>query len=98
VTLDRVVCCDPDYVAMLSAAASRARVLLALSYPRNRLLIRAVVAISNGIRGLLGRAFRAYVHPPEGMRAVLEGAGMRRAWAGGTWVWAVEVFERAALP
>jgi hypothetical protein len=30
------------------------------------------------------------------MHAILEGAGMRPAWAGGTWIWAVEVFERVA--
>jgi hypothetical protein len=25
---------------------------------------------------------------------VLENAGMRQAWTGGSWIWAVEVFER----
>jgi hypothetical protein len=96
VTLDRVVCCDPDYVRMLGSAANHARHLLAFSYPRPRRLTRVVVAGANLIRRLAGRAFRAYVHPPAKMQAVLEGAGMRRTWAGGTWIWAVEVFERAA--
>ncbi|HUL03943.1 MAG TPA: methyltransferase domain-containing protein [Gemmatimonadales bacterium] len=94
VTLDRVVCCDPDYVRMLSAAASRARHVLAFSYPRPRLLTRLMVGAANGWRRLIGRAFRAYVHPPHLMKAVLENAGMRHAWSGGSWVWAVEVFER----
>jgi len=96
VTLDRVVCCDPDYARMLGAAANHARHLLAFSYPRPRWLTRLVVAGGNGVRRLLGRGFRTYVHPPTRMRAVLEGAGMRQAWAGGTWTWAVELFERAA--
>ena len=94
VTLDRVVCCDPDYAGVLGAAATRARRLLAFSYPRPRWLTRLVVASANAVRRLFGRGFRAYVHPPARMTAVLEGAGMRRAWAGGTWIWAVEVFER----
>jgi magnesium-protoporphyrin O-methyltransferase len=97
VTLDRVVCCDPDYARMLGAAASRARRILAFSYPRARWLTRLVVGATNLGRRLLGREFRAYVHPPEQMKAVLEAAGMLRAWAGGTWVWAVDVYERAAV-
>jgi magnesium-protoporphyrin O-methyltransferase len=96
VTLDRVVCCNPDYVAMLGAAASHARRLLAFSYPRSRLLIRMMVATANGCRRLFRRPFRAYVHPPAAMRAELEAAGMHLAWAGGTWVWAVEIYERAS--
>jgi magnesium-protoporphyrin O-methyltransferase len=94
VTLDRVVCCDPDYVRMLSAAASRARRVLAFSYPRPWVLTRLIVSAANGWRRLIGRAFRAYVHPPHLMKAVLENAGMRQAWTGGSWVWAVEVYER----
>ena len=96
VTLDRVVCCNPDYVAMLSAAAGHARRLLAFSYPRNRLLTRIVVATANGFRGMLRRPFRAYVHPPAAMRAEVEATGMRLGWTGGTWVWAVEIYERTA--
>ncbi len=96
VTLDRVVCCDPDYTRMLGAAAERARRMLAFSYPRPRWLIRFVIEGGNAVRRLMRQRFRAYVHPPAGMRAVLEGAGMRPAWAGGTWIWAIEVFERQA--
>ena len=96
VTLDRVVCCDPDYARLLRAAANQARRVLAFSYPRRRWLIRLVVAATNALRGPFGREFRAYVHPPARMKAVLEEAGMRQAWAGGTWIWAVELFERAA--
>lgn len=96
VTLHRVVCCYPDYTRLLEAAANCARSTLVFSYPRGRWLNRLSVVCSNAGRRLMGRAFRAYVHPPERMKAVLENAGMRQAWKGGTWVWAVEVFERAA--
>src|SRR5262249_27730786 len=44
VTLDRVVCCDPDYATMLDGAASRARRLVAITYPRDRWPVRLVVA------------------------------------------------------
>src|SRR2546428_112553 len=96
VTLDRVVCCDPDYVHMLGAAADHARRLVAFSYPRPRWVIRLFIATANAARRLVGHSFRAYVHPPTGMTAVLEEAGMRRSWAGGSWVLGVQLFERAA--
>lgn len=96
VTLDRVVCCYSDYESMLGAAAARARHVLALSYPRSRWLTRMFVTVSNAVRRLRGQAFRVYVHPPLRIHAALEAARMRRAWAGGTWIWAVEVFERNA--
>ena len=94
VTLDRVVCCDADYAGILSAAAARARCLVAFSYPRSRWLIRAFIAFENATRRVTGDSFRAYVHLPSAMAAILERAGMRRSRAGGTWIWAVEVFER----
>ncbi len=96
VTLDRVVCCDPDYARLLTAAAAHARRAVAFSYPRARWLARALVVCANAMRRALGRAYQAYVHPPAAMAAVLERNGLRRRWAGGTWIWAVELFERAA--
>jgi 2-polyprenyl-3-methyl-5-hydroxy-6-metoxy-1,4-benzoquinol methylase len=99
VTLDRVVCCDPDFARLLAAAADRARCAVAFSYPRPRWLVRAFVATTNAARRLVGRAFRGYLHPPAAMAAVLEQSGFRRGSMGGTWVWMVELFLRKeALP
>jgi magnesium-protoporphyrin O-methyltransferase len=94
VTLDRVVCCDPDGVGLLAAAASHARRLLAFSFPRARWYNRAVVTLENLWCRLRGRWFRAYVHDPAAMTAALERAGLRRRWSGGNWIWSVELFER----
>jgi magnesium-protoporphyrin O-methyltransferase len=95
VTLDRVVCCDPDFATLLGAAADHARHVLALTYPHDRWYTRLFVKAINGLRRLRGTPFRAYVHPPGAMAAIIEGRGLRRLWSGGTVVWKVEVFERA---
>jgi len=94
VTLDRVVCCDPNYSAMLGAAARRARRVLAFSYPRDRWFTRLFISVENLIRRLARRGFRAYVHPPAAMRAVLKEAGLHLADARVTWIWAIELHER----
>jgi magnesium-protoporphyrin O-methyltransferase len=94
VTLDRVVCCDPDYAGMLGAAADHAKHQLALTYPHARWYTRLFVATMNAWRRLRGEPFRAYLHSPEAMTAVLEDRGLRRRWSGGTWIWRAEVFAR----
>ncbi len=98
VTLDRVVCCDPDYAGLLRAAADHARRVLAFSYPRARWYLRLTAVIKNAIRRLSGSEFRFFVHSPDRMKAVLEKAGLRRVWEGGTWIWAVDLFERTVRP
>jgi magnesium-protoporphyrin O-methyltransferase len=94
VTLDRVVCCYPDYERLLARASACARRTLALSYPRDRWYVRAVIALENLWRRVTRDAFRAFVHPPAGIAAVLERAGLRRVARRGTAIWAVEVYRR----
>ncbi len=87
VTLDRVVCCDPDAEALLRGAASRTRRLLAFSYPRDRWYMWILTALENFWRRLRGSPLRTFVHPPERMGAVLEAAGLVRVARQGTLVW-----------
>ena len=79
VTLDRVVCCYPGVEDLLCAAVQRTRRLIAFSYPRNRWYVRAAIALENWWRRLRGNPFRAFLHPPQRMCAVLEGAGLVHA-------------------
>ena len=95
VTLDRVVCCYPDAGALLGAAALRTRQFLALTYPRNRWHVRAVIAVQNLLRRLKGSEFRVFVHSPEGVSATLQEAGLARAARQETWVWIMEVYRRS---
>jgi magnesium-protoporphyrin O-methyltransferase len=47
VTLDKVVCCYVDMESLIATAASRARRLMALAYPRDDWWVRALVACGN---------------------------------------------------
>ena len=94
VTLDRVVCCYPDAEALLRGAAARARQLLAFTYPRDRWYVRAVFVLLNFWQRLTGSAFRAFVHPPQRMDAVLEAAGLARAARHETPVWRLDLYRR----
>jgi SAM-dependent methyltransferase len=94
VTLDRVVCCYPDAEALLVAAAARTRQLLALTYPRDRWYVRTMVALENFWLRLTRNKFRAFVHAPERMAAVLEASGLVRATQRGTLVWMLDLYHR----
>jgi 2-polyprenyl-3-methyl-5-hydroxy-6-metoxy-1,4-benzoquinol methylase len=77
VVLHRVVCCYPDYEALLGAAAQRARRVLVFSHPPGHALARVAVRGVNLVLALIRQQFRSYVHPPDAMRAVVERAGFR---------------------
>jgi 2-polyprenyl-3-methyl-5-hydroxy-6-metoxy-1,4-benzoquinol methylase len=94
VTLDRVVCCYPDAEALLRGAASRTRRLLAFSYPRDRWYMWILTVLENFWRRLRGSPFRTFVHSPERMEAVLEGAGLVRVAREGTLVWILDLYRR----
>ncbi|MCI0353681.1 MAG: hypothetical protein L0099_01390, partial [Acidobacteria bacterium] len=94
VTLDRVVCCYPDYERLLELAAAKCRQALVLSYPRARWAARVAVGTANFMRRLLGSSFRVFVHPPSRIAAVLERAGLERVGARRTLVWEVAAYRR----
>ncbi len=99
VTLDRVVCCYPDAEALLRQAAGRARQLLAFTYPRDRWHVRTGFALINFLLRLTGKKFRAFVHAPERMAAVLEASGLVRATQRKTLVWMLDLYHReGAIP
>jgi 2-polyprenyl-3-methyl-5-hydroxy-6-metoxy-1,4-benzoquinol methylase len=94
VTLDRVACCYPDAEALLVAAAAHTRQVLAFTYPRNRWYVRTMFALASFWLRLTGKKFRAFVHAPERMAAVLEAAGLVRALQRETLVWMLDVYHR----
>lgn len=96
VVLNRVVCCYPDHVALLTAAGEHARSLLVLSHPTytgyNRLLSR----LENAWLALRRREFRSFAHDPADMVRVVEATGMRRVHTHRGPMWSVIGFERQA--
>lgn len=96
VVLHRVVCCYPDYVALLSAVADHARRHVAFTHPPRNLGSRAVVAVENAASRLRGREFRAFVHPPEAMRAVLTDHGLLATTVHRRGIWHVVAASRSA--
>ena len=96
VTLDKVVCCYVDMESLLAIAASRARRLMALVYPRDDWWVRVIVACGNFALRLTGSAFRSYVHRNVAIEAALRRAGLAPLSLRRGAFWIVAVFERPA--
>jgi 2-polyprenyl-3-methyl-5-hydroxy-6-metoxy-1,4-benzoquinol methylase len=94
VVLHRVVCCYPDYRRLLGAAADHARRFVVFSYPPRNPLSRLVVAGANLLTRAFREEFRAFVHPPPAMLAVLEERGFRPVLTHRALVWQIAAFER----
>lgn len=97
VVLHRVVCCYPDYEALLSAAGSHAGRLLVFSHPPSNALTRAFVRAENLGRRLRGQSFRAFVHPAGAMVSVLEGTGLATRFVHEGWAWSIVGLERPGM-
>ena len=76
VVLHRVVCCYPDYERLLGAAGQLARRALVFSHPPANLVSRIAIGGENLLRRMRRNPFRAFVHSPEDMLAVLEAQGL----------------------
>ena len=87
VALDRVVCCYPDWRALLASAADRARRVIVLSYPPNRWWSRLFVGCANTGMRIGRREFRLQLHSPGAMHAYLQSRGfdVARITHSGTW-------------
>jgi hypothetical protein len=99
VVLHRVVCCYPDVDALVGAAARRTRRRLALTYPPDVWLARALVGVFNLILRLRGSGFRSYVWPAAAIARAAEAQGLERVLEErASPTWRLAVFERTPRP
>jgi 2-polyprenyl-3-methyl-5-hydroxy-6-metoxy-1,4-benzoquinol methylase len=95
VTLDRVVCCYPDFRSLLQAAAGRCKRILAITYPRETWYMRIALSLINLMERLRGETFRSYLHPADQMVDLLDQLGLHQVAARRFFVWQVSVFSRS---
>ena len=97
VVLHRVVCCYPDYGKLLSAAGAHAQRLLVFSHPPRNLVTRVSLGWDNLVRRIQRSDFRAFVHRPDAMLAVLEAQGLTPRYRHHGKVWDVVGLAREAV-
>ncbi len=94
VTLDRVLCCYPDGVALVNAAAARAKRFLGLIYPRDSWWARKGAVLLNLYPRLRNDPFRTYIHSTAEVESTAADHGLRKVMYYRGLVWQVAVFGR----
>ena len=94
VTLDRVVCCYPDFRGLLKAAAEHSRSALAFTYPREVWYLRVGFQIINFFQNLGKDPFRIFLHPVSEMDALLRRQGFERVSLRRLFVWEMALYTK----
>jgi SAM-dependent methyltransferase len=95
VTLDRVVCCYPDYRGLLKAAANRSQRALAMTYPRETWYMRIGLQVINFFQRLMRNPFRVFLHPVAEMESLLKREGFVKTSMRRVSVWEMALYERS---
>jgi magnesium-protoporphyrin O-methyltransferase len=96
VTLDRVVCCYPDYQALLTAAGKHSQRALVMTYPREVWFLKIGLGIINFFQKLRNDPFRVFVHPIHQMEKLLNQQGFARTKTKNLFVWEMSLYEKVS--
>ena len=94
VTMQQVVCCYPDPVALVTAAAAHARELLVITMPEEWPWARIGAVLINLWPRAVRSPFRFFVHPTRTVIAAAEGQGLTLSRRSKGSFWQTLVFER----
>ena len=95
VTLDRVVCCYPDFRGLLKSAADHSNSAIALTYPRETWYMRFGLRVINFFQGLRKDPFRVFLHPVAEMDSLLKKEGFERVSLHRLFVWEMALYQKS---
>lgn len=95
--MDKVVCCYPDADNLVHISLAKTRRVFALTYPRDRWMVRfGVEVLALGLK-LLRSNFRPYVHDPLQMEKWIIEAGFSKQYEANTFIWLTQVYVKQAM-
>ena len=92
--LDKVVCCYPHAELLINSSTVKTKRVYALTYPRNRWFIKAVMEIMAFFLKLSGSDFRAFVHNPDDIERWILQAGFKKTYQAQTFIWLSQIYIR----
>ena len=96
ITLDKVVCCYPNYKEILNASCDKSLGYVSLSYPMDGVIAQGIKRLGDLFFFLKGNAYRPYVHPVKDIRALFSNNGYERISHNLVFPWHVETYQRVA--
>ena len=95
VTLDSVICCNPDLGALLTAATRTGPRLVGITYPRDAWWMRAYMRGYNVWSALRRSPARYFIHRHARLERWMADAGYRNVHEGGIRAWRVVLYLRS---
>lgn len=95
VTLDRVICCYPNYQELLTAAGNHSKKALVMTYPQETWYFKIMLRIANYIQQLRKDPFRVFIHPVSQMESLLNELGFSRKQTRKLLLWEMSLYEKA---
>lgn len=94
VTLDKVVCCYPDYKSLLSLALQKCDRAIALSFPFGGPISKGVALVMKLYLYIKRNPFRSFIHAPEEIEKFILSSGFEIAKKSTSFPWHVRVYKR----
>jgi len=95
VSLDKVICCYPDYKKLLGNALDKTGTSMALSMPLGGWISKFMNQFTRVYLVFKKNKFRTYIHSPKKVHAFIESRGFRLAEKSISFPWLVRVYERS---
>jgi len=92
VTLDKVICCYPDFKAIITLACSKATQTVTLSYPMDGFIADLVRGLGVLFIKLRGNPFKPYIHRVASVRALFVENGFDLKERSLSFPWHVETY------
>ena len=94
ITLDKVVCCYPNYKEILEATCEKANKIISLSYPMDGIISNAIRKMGDFFMNFSSNPFRPYIHSVKEVRSVIEQNGFQRNAHNFVFPWHVETYVK----
>lgn len=96
ITLDKVVCCYPNYEEILAITCNKAKEAVTLSYPMDGIIAQTLRSLGVLFFMLKKNPYRPYVHPVKEIRAVFANNGYERVAHDVSFPWHIETYKKVA--
>jgi len=95
VSLDKVVCCYPDYERILNNSIDKVEEYLAMSFPISNWISIAVNQMNRLFLNFRKSEFRSYIHPVSKMRELVTSRNMVLEASSRSFPWLIELYRKA---
>lgn len=94
IILDKVLCCDSNPELLIKRSTGKTKVIYAVSFPRDNILVRLFVKAGILITKIFPVKFTPFYHEPADIKRWTENANFVLSYARNTFIWQVQVYTR----